>query len=64
MNTFTLPDPYDGYSVDQLKERCHDLGLALHKWQMIAINVAAGGMESISEGAREDVRRLQEAYSD
>lgn len=64
MPTFTLPDPYEGWPEDRLKERIHDLAAALHKWQMIAINAAAGGMDALTEQSQADVRRLQEAYSD
>lgn len=63
MPTFTLPDPYEGWSQERLKERCHELGMALNKWQMIAIN-AAGGMDCLTEESKADIRRLQEAYSD
>lgn len=64
MPRFTLPDPYAEMSKEQLVERCHALASALRKWQMIAINAAAGGMECLSVQSQADVRRLQDAYSD
>lgn len=66
MATLRLPDPYEGWSGDQLKARLRKISGSLMEWQLIAANlaVAPGALDNLHSGAREKVEAIMEAYSD
>lgn len=67
MGTFTLPDPYEGWTREQLRQHCRKLSMALNKWQLIAANMTTqipGGVEALPDYCRDDVKRICDAYSD
>jgi hypothetical protein len=64
--SFTLPDPYEGWSQAQLRERVRELSSAVMEWQLIAANMGAaiGALDQLTEPSREKVKRIMDAYSD
>ena len=62
MPSFILPDPYDGWPVERLKERCRDLCRAVDTWQHIAMTLVEGGKLHPESQAKVD--HLIEAYKD
>lgn len=66
MPTFTLPDPYDGWPVDKLKDRCRSLCLEVDRWQHMAMAMsgAPGSREKLHPDDRIKLDRLIEAYRD
>jgi len=57
-----LPDPYDGWTVNRLKDHCRKLGRALMRDEMIILILAEGG--SLPKEYQERVDRLKIAYAD
>lgn len=55
-----LPDPYSGWTVKQLKERCRELGHALMRDEMIILALAAGDV--LPKEYQERVDLLKIAY--
>jgi hypothetical protein len=67
MTTFTLPDPYEGWSSEQLKQRCRELCRASMHRDMVILSMLdkiPGGVDAIPEQFRDEVRRLRDAYED
>ncbi len=65
MATFTLPDPYEGKTPEEMKQRARDLIHALSRWQHIAMSLADGrGVESLPREWQEELRRHLKAYED
>jgi hypothetical protein len=66
MPAFTLPDPYDGWSEDQLKDRIRKLSAAVMEWELIAANMGTvpGALAQLCPVSRQKVERIMEAYSD
>lgn len=66
MATFTLPDPYEGWSVERLKDRCRELGGALMEWELIAANMGSvpAALDQLTTQSREKVENMMRAYSD
>lgn len=66
MSAFRLPDPYEGMTAEQLKNRCKKLARAYSEWQMIAVNLAAtpGALERLHPEHRTRVQLLMDTYSD
>lgn len=66
METFTLPDPYEGWTEEQLKKRIRTLASAVMEWELIAANmgVAPGALSQLCPVSRQKVERVMEAYSD
>lgn len=66
MPTFTLPDPYEGWSVERLKARLRILSGAVMEWQFIAANMAEapGALDQLHDESRQKVERIVRAYSD
>ena len=57
-------DIYQGWSEDQLKERCRKLVRAVGEWQRISMALAMGGIEALSVEDRSDVENLLAAHND
>lgn len=67
MTSFTLPDPYDGWSASKLKRRCRELGCALMDKDMIILSMLVripGGVDALPESCRDEVRSIRDAYDD
>lgn len=66
MPTFTLPDPYEGWSEAQLKERVRHLSAVVMQWELIAANMgtAPGALDKLTAAGREKVEKIMKAYSD
>lgn len=66
MPSFTLPDPYEGWSVKQLKQRCRDLCRAVDTYQHMAMAMSEvpGSLDKLDPEDRKTVERLVEAYKD
>lgn len=65
MGTFMLPDPYDGKTLAEMKDRARKLCHALERWQFIAMSLAEGrGVESLPVEWQEELRRHVAAYED
>lgn len=62
MATFTLPDPYEGKTLDEMKRRARDLCRALSRWQHIAMCLSDG--KPLPVEWQEEVRRHIAAYED
>lgn len=63
---YTIPDPYEGWTKFQLKERCRDLCRAIDRYQqmVMAMSEVPGSLNQLHPEDRADVERLIEAYSD
>jgi hypothetical protein len=65
MPSFTLPDPYEGWSESQLKQRCRDLCMAVDRYQHIAMALLdPGGFDALPAEWRDELTRLRAAYDD
>jgi hypothetical protein len=66
MATITLPDPYEGWSEDQLKDRLRALGSAVMNWELIAANMGAvpEALAMLDPASRQKVKRIMDAYTD
>lgn len=65
MPTFTLPDPYEGKTLEEMKCRARDLCHALDRWQFIAMALAERrGVESLPHEWQEELARHIEAYTE
>ena len=66
MAEFTLPDPYEGWTAERLKQQCRKLSAALMEYELIAANMATvpGALDQLQPSARQKVERVMEAYSD
>jgi predicted nucleotidyltransferase len=64
MATFTL-DPYEGKTLDEMKDRARELVRAVSRWQMTAVVLASRhGTDGLGAERAEEVNRLIEAYKD
>ena len=65
MPTFTLPDPYEGKTLSEMKQRAHELVRALSRWQDIALALASThGTSPLRTDDAKAVNDLIEAYKD
>lgn len=65
MPTFTLPDPYAGKTLAEMKRRCCELVSTVSRWQMTAMLLAEKhGTDGLSADRAAEVNRLIEAYKD
>lgn len=65
--SFTLPDPYKGWSVERLKRRCRKLVSVSMRKDMIILSMAGRAPQTVlalSPEIRDEVQRLQAAYAD
>lgn len=67
MPTFTLPDPYDGWSKDKLKERIRELARAMTRDQLaiaMMVEYAPAVLDRLPAQYRERAKLLNAAYRD
>ena len=64
-NTFTLPDPYEGWTTEQLKDHCRKLCRKISHDEMIILALSEGtSVERLPPSDRIFIQKLREAYSD
>jgi len=66
MHTVIVPDPYEGWSEDRLRDRIKELSSALMSWQLIAANMGTipAALDMLTTENRQKVIRMMEAYTD
>ncbi len=64
MSTFTIRDPYNGWSADRLKEHCRSLARAYSNYQQIILVIAEHGIDALPPEWRAEVDSLRKAYAD
>ncbi len=64
MSTFTVPDPYDGWSVDRLKAHCRSLARTYSNYQQIILVIVEHGVDALPPEWRQEVDSLRRTYAD